>query len=154
MKYNLSNLYKGSVRTLATAIVGGAALSGCVNMDLTPKYQPTSESVWQDVTMASQAATGPYRCLRYRVCDNGQWGVTTWQCFSSAIDRDPNWRSYKALFGNLDSSDGDCVLPVWAWHMEYPAKANAVVAHIMDVPGIDPDEAARMRAENIFLRAY
>ena len=154
MKYNISNLSKGTVRILAAAIAGGAMLTGCADMDLTPTYQPTSESVWQDVTMASQAATGPYRCLRYRIADNAQWGVTTWQCFSSALDRDPNWRGYKALFGNLDSSDGDCVLPVWAWHMEYAAKANAVVANIMNVPGIDQDEAARMRAENIFLRAY
>lgn len=153
MKNNNSNIFKGTARLFAAALVGGAMLTSCVDMDLAPKYQPTSESVWQDVTMATQAAAGPYRCLKYRVGDYNQWGVFNNQLFSSALDRDPNWRSYNNLFGNMNPSNGDN-LALWAWHMEYPAKANDVVAHIMDVPGIDESAAARMRAENIFLRAY
>lgn len=150
MNTNKFGIMKNTVKFLSVTVLSGLLLSGCVDMDLTPKNQPSEGEVWIDATMAEQTVTGIYNGLNHLYNDNyNMW----FDCFSSVMDRDANWRNFGMLFGwQTTSGDG----PGWIWHDNYKfiIRANDVIANLPKVEGVSDANKARLVAECLILRSY
>jgi len=150
MKAIKTSIKKQSARILATALIGGAMVSSCVNMDLVPSNEPSEDSVWASPTMAVQVANGAYRGLQYRFQE--AWNIL-WQPFSSVIDRDANWTDFNHTYGRVTTSDG-YIHNIWAQNFEYAIKANSAINGLPTVPGMDEAQRSRLISECVFLRAF
>lgn len=132
MNKNRFRIIKNATKFLSATIFSGLFLAGCVDMDLTPKNQPSEGEVWSDATMAEQTVTGLYNGLNHLYDNNyNMW----FDCFSMTMDRDANWRNFGMLFGNQTTSgDG----PGWIWHDNYKfiIRCNDVIANMPNVEGI------------------
>ena len=150
MNKNKFGIIRNATKLLSISVLSGLFLTGCVDMDLTPKNQPSEGEVWADATMAEQTVTGLYNGLNHLYNDNyNMW----FDCFSMTMDRDANWRNLGMLFGNQTTSgDG----PSWIWHDNYKfiIRCNDVIANIPNVEGITEAKKARLVAEAKFLRCY
>ncbi len=150
MNTNKFDIMKNTAKLFSSAVLSGLLLSGCVDMDLTPKNQPSEGEVWNDATMAEQTVTGIYNGLNHLYNDNyNMW----FDCFASVMDRDANWRNFGMLFGwQTTSGDG----PGWIWHDNYKfiIRANDVIANLPSVDGISDATKARLVAECRVLRVY
>ena len=132
MDKNNLGIIKDMAKLFSATILSGLFFTGCVDMDLTPKNQPSEGEVWADATMAEQTVTGLYNGLNHLYNDNyNMW----FDCFSAVMDRDANWRNFGMLFGNQTTSgDG----PSWIWHDNYKfiIRCNDVIANMPDVVGL------------------
>ena len=150
MDKNNLGIIKDMAKLFSATILSGLFFTGCVDMDLTPKNQPSEGEVWADATMAEQTDTGLYNGLNHLYNDNyNMW----FDCFSAVMDRDANWRNFGMLFGNQTTSgDG----PSWIWHDNYKfiIRCNDVIANMPDVVGLPEAKKARLIAEAKFLRSY
>ena len=150
MDKNNLGIIKDMAKLFSATILSGLFFTGCVDMDLTPKNQPSEGEVWADATMAEQTVTGLYNGLNHLYNDNyNMW----FDCFSAVMDRDANWRNFGMLFGNQTTSgDG----PSWIWHDNYKfiIRCNDVIANMPDVVGLPEAKKARLIAEAKFLRSY
>ncbi|WP_456088669.1 RagB/SusD family nutrient uptake outer membrane protein [Parabacteroides sp.] len=150
MNKNNFGIIKSTAKLFSATVLSGLFLAGCVDMDLTPKNQPSEGEVWADATMAEQTVTGLYNGLNHLYNDNyNMW----FDCFSATMDRDANWRNFGMLFGNQTTSgDG----PSWIWHDNYKfiIRCNDVIANMPDVAGFSEAKKARLIAEAKFLRSY
>lgn len=150
MDKNNLGIIKDMAKLFSATILSGLFFTGCVDMDLTPKNQPSEGGVWADATMAEQTVTGLYNGLNHLYNDNyNMW----FDCFSAVMDRDANWRNFGMLFGNQTTSgDG----PSWIWHDNYKfiIRCNDVIANMPDVVGLPEAKKARLIAEAKFLRSY
>lgn len=101
MDKNNLGIIKDMAKLFSATILSGLFFTGCVDMDLTPKNQPSEGEVWADATMAEQTVTGLYNGLNHLYNDNyNMW----FDCFSAVMDRDANWRNFGMLFGNQTTS--------------------------------------------------
>ena len=60
MDKNNLGIIKDMAKLFSATILSGLFFTGCVDMDLTPKKQPSEGEVWADATMAEQTVTGLY----------------------------------------------------------------------------------------------
>ena len=91
MDKNNLGIIKDMAKLFSATILSGLFFTGCVDMDLTPKNQPSEGEVWADATMAEQTVTGLYNGLNHLYNDNyNMW----FDCFSAVMDRDANWRNF------------------------------------------------------------
>lgn len=150
MKKNKFQNINNTVKLFLATVFSGLLLNGCVEMNLTPKNQPSEGEVWNDATMAEQTVTGVYSGLQALISDSyNMW----FDCFASVMDRDANWRNFGMLFGwQTTSGDG----ANWIWHdnYKYIIRANDVVNNLPTVSGIPEATKERLVAECKFLRAY
>ena len=54
MDKNNLGIIKDMAKLFSATILSGLFFTGCVDMDLTPKNQPSEGEVWADATMAEQ----------------------------------------------------------------------------------------------------
>ena len=145
MDKNNLGIIKDMAKLFSATILSGLFFTGCVDMDLTPKNQPSEGEVWADATMAEQTVTGLYNGLNHLYNDNyNMW----FDCFSAVMDRDANWRNFGMLFGNQTTSgDG----PSWIWHDNYKfiIRCNDVIANMPDVVGLPGIHIEVKRRENL-----
>lgn len=150
MKKNKLTIIHRTTTIIAVIFCFVFCFSGCVDMDLSPKNQPSENEVWNNAIMAEQTVTGVYSGLNAIVSDSyNMW----FDCFSSVMDRDANWRNFGMLFGwQTTSGEG----PTWIWHdnYKYIIRANDVISHLSEIVGIQEATKSKLVAECIFLRAY
>ena len=60
MDKNNLRIIKDMAKLFSATILSGLFFTGCVDMDLTPKNQPSEGEVWADATMAEQTVTTLY----------------------------------------------------------------------------------------------
>ena len=65
MDKNNLGIIKDMAKLFSATILSGLFFTGCVDMDLTPKNQPSEGEVWADATMAEQTVTGLYNGLNH-----------------------------------------------------------------------------------------
>ena len=83
MDKNNLGIIKDMAKLFSATILSGLFFTGCVDMDLTPKNQPSEGEVWADATMAEQTVTGLYNGLNHLYNDNyNMW----FDCFSAVMD--------------------------------------------------------------------
>ena len=58
MDKNNLGIIKDMAKLISATILSGLFFTGCVDMDLTPKNQPSEGEVWGDDTMADQSVSG------------------------------------------------------------------------------------------------
>ena len=68
MDKNNLGIIKDMAKLFSATILSGLFFTGCVDMDLTPKNQPSEGEVWADATMAEQTVTGLYVVFEWRGC--------------------------------------------------------------------------------------
>lgn len=62
MDKNNLGIIKDMAKLFSATILSGLFFTGCVDMDLTPKNQPSEGEVWADATMAEQTV---YRLIQW-----------------------------------------------------------------------------------------
>ena len=148
MKTNIKKIY----RRIALAAGIGLCLTSCVDMDVAPKDQGASGSVWGNKTMAEQTVNGVYNILYYGY--NDAW-LGWWDCWSYMMDIDANWvGGFGSLLGN-NTSTNDRGSNRW-WMVYYAGifRANDVIDNMPNVAGMDDAEKSRLVSEARFLRSW
>ena len=145
MRHDFKNILKVC---FATSVI--AVSTGCVDMDLTSKSQPTESSVWSDPTMAEKTVAGVYNRLYKRI----SYPRTLWfDCFASVMDLDANWRDFGMLFG-WQTTGGAGPKELWHDNYEFIIRANDVITHLPGVEGISGPVKDRLVSECRFLRSW
>ncbi|MDE5935504.1 MAG: RagB/SusD family nutrient uptake outer membrane protein, partial [Muribaculaceae bacterium] len=153
----MKNIFK-KLTIAAVALASAATYTGCQSdlLDTTPTYMYSSANVWKSPILARSAVKGVYNSLYARFTQNytgSSLGIPM-DCWSSVMDIDRNWRG--GLFtctGSLTPSDGN-LAGHFKLYYTVVYRANDAIMHIDDVPDMDDDEKARLKAECKFLRAW
>jgi hypothetical protein len=140
------------IARFAGALVAGAALAACADLDLTNPSQQTTDTFWASEQDARQAVTATYNGL----LANGTYG--RWLAFAHDIRSDigfsPSPWADLSNFNKFTLVDFDFEVNREIWQHHYAAifRANQVIAN---VPGIEMDAARRAAyvGEARFIRA-
>lgn len=130
--------------------------SGCADLDTIPNNAISSEMIWTNSELATQAVNGVYNALRadYATNSGNDGDLHFWDCRSSVLDLDRNWIWHlPTLFGSATPSSTE-FLSAWKKHYELIYRANDVIANIGKTPDMSNEKKAQYIAECKFLRAY
>lgn len=131
-------------------------LGGCADiLNLTPTNTVASANVWQDASLARSAVLGVYNEFYARYSyGGGDWWGETFETYSSVMDNDKNWReNVTVCYGSATPSSGT-FSNMYKYYYTFVFRANDVISHIDQVPDMDAEEKARLKAEAKFLRGY
>lgn len=130
----------------------GAALAGCVELDLTNPNQQTTDTFWQSANDATMAMNATYNALQ----NNGAYG--RWQAFAHDIRSDigfsPSPWADLSNFNKFTLVDYDFEVNREIWQHHYGAifRANQVIANVPQIQMATPLRD-RLVAEARFVRA-
>src|SRR5881296_371666 len=141
-----------NLRRFLPSMLVGAALAGCVNLDLTDPNEPSSDTFWQTPAQAVAGVNAVYNALE----NNGTYG--RWLVFATDLRSDIGmikspWTDLSNFTKfTFTSYDFEVNREIWQHHYEAIFRANQVIAR---VPGIRMDAALRDRivGEAKFIRA-
>jgi starch-binding outer membrane protein, SusD/RagB family len=134
------------------AMLLGALLAGCADLDLTNPNQRTAETFWQTEQDALLGINATYRALQ----ENGTYGRWLQFAYDTRSDigfsRSPWGDLANFTKSVLGSYDFEVNREIWQHHYQAIFRANQVIAN---VPGIQMDAARRDRivGEARFIRA-
>ncbi|MDR3250681.1 MAG: RagB/SusD family nutrient uptake outer membrane protein [Tannerella sp.] len=153
----MKNLFRNIIITLVTSVML-IGTTGCKEdlLDTTPSYSFSSANVWTSPVLARAAVTGVYNTLYTRFSqnyDSGTIGIPS-DSYSQVMDIDANWKGNCIISpGNATPSNGNFTVH-YKYYYTIVYRANDVINHIDNVPQMDADEIARLKAEAKFLRAW
>ncbi len=131
------------------------ASTGCHSdlLDTVPTNTVSSENIWTNSNLATQAVTGAYEIFildfRDPGADNPFWDVR-----SSIMDFDLNWvGNTPQVLGTATPSSSD-YSRFWKRFYEAVHRANDVIANIEKVPDMTDEKKAQYIAECKFIRAF
>src|SRR5256885_7469685 len=138
-------------RLLPPALVG-ATLAGCVNLDLTDRNEPSSDTFWQTPAQALAGVNAAYNALE----NNGTYG--RWFVFATDLRSDIGmilspWTDLSNFTKfTFTTYDFEVNREIWQHHYQAIFRANQVIARVR---GIAMDAALRDRivGEAKFIRA-
>lgn len=125
-------------------------------LDTTPSYSFSSANVWESPALARAAVNGVYNTLYQRFSqnyDSGTLGIPS-DAYSQVMDIDANWtRNCIISPGNATPSLGN-IATHYKYYYTIVYRSNDVISHIDDVPEMEDNEKAQLKAEAKFLRAW
>ena len=130
-------------------------LSSCQSdlLDTIPTNAVSSENIWSNSNLATQAVTGVYNQLLTDYSTNNN-SHPYWDVRSSVMDYDANWVSALAQLRGTATPSTSEYLTFWKRMYEPIQRANDIIANIEEVPDMDEATKARYIAECKFLRAW
>lgn len=125
-------------------------------LDTESTYQVGSSNVWGKASLARLAVNGIYNEFYERsstTSNEDNWRVM-FEAYSSVMDTDRNWyENQKVCYGDGTPSSGT-FSSMFKYYYTFVFRSNDVISHIDQVPDMEPEEKARLKAEAKFLRAY
>ena len=146
------------IYVLIAAVVSGLCISSCdMNLlDTKSSYQVGSANVWEKASLARLAVTGIYSEFYQRsstTSNEDNWRVM-YEAYSSVMDTDRNWyENQKVCYGDGTPSSST-FSNMFKYYYTFVFRSNDVIAHIDQVPDMEPEEKSRLKSEAKFLRAY
>ena len=144
------------VNKLFVAALVLLSAASCISMDFKSSQAIESKAVWESATLARQAAYGVYNEFYTRHSTNegeDNWRVQD-EAYSSVMDTDKNWyENQRLIYGDGTPSSGTFA-NIFKFYYTFVFRANDVIAHIDQVPDMDGEEKAHIKAEMRFLRAF
>lgn len=140
------------------AVVASLAITSCGLDMLNTKstYQVGSANVWEKASLARLAVNGIYSEFYQRsstTSNEDNWRVM-YEAYSSVMDTDRNWyENQKVCYGDGTPSSGT-FSNMFKYYYTFVFRSNDAIAHIDQVPDMEPEEKAKLKAEAKFLRAY
>lgn len=144
-----------NIITKSAVVLMVLALCGCEKfLNRYPYDEISSNTVYQSATLAEEAVIGAYSNITYDYV-SADLGRLNWDAFAGVIDPyyDCFYSNYIYMNGNIQPNDGS-FLTYWKRLYEGINRANDVIDHMNDVPGMDEKIKAQRIAECKFLRAY
>ena len=131
-------------------------LNGCDPnlLDTVPYNAVSSESIWTNENLATQAVTGVYNRIRMADYQNNDGNRAMWDTHSSIYDLDLNWRNDLPHLQGIATPSSAMYRNKWQRYYEVVHRANDVIANIDQVPGMSDALKAQFKAECKFIRAY
>lgn len=135
------------------AMLLGAALAGCADLDLTNPNQRTAETFWQTEQDALLGINATYRALQ----ENGAYGRWLQFAYDTRSDigfsRSPWGDLANFTKSVLGSYDFEVNREIWQHHYQAIFRANQVIANVPGIQNMDAGRRDRIVGEGKFIRA-
>lgn len=152
---------KRIIRNIAAILVGMTFVLGYSScdvdlLDTTPSSSISSANVWESPILARAAVMGVYNELYEKFSKNctGQTLGIPYDAFSSVMDIDMNWKNSCFVISGSCTPSTSAVSTHYKFYYTIIYRANDVINNIDNVPEMDDEEKAKLKAECKFLRAW